>query len=160
MTRRRPISREGYNKLREKLERMKTVEMERLERALGEARGHGDISDSGDFEAARGEIRLLERRIGELEQWLAQAQVIDPCQRSLDSAAFGARVTVKNINTREVEVFRLVGEGETTLHEDAASVASPLGQALLGRRAGDRLEVKVPAGLIRYEVLEISYDEG
>ena len=159
MAKRMPISRHGYDKLREKLKHMRTVEMKRLERALGVAREHGDISDSGDYETARSEIWLLEKRIAELEKRLAQAEIVESCESCIDKVAFGAKVLLKNLKTREVETFRLVGEGETALYEDAASVGSPLGQSLIGLKVGDQFEVMVPAGLLKYEVLEISSNE-
>ena len=158
MAQRKPISRQGYEKLEKKLKHMKTVAMPRLERALGEARDHGDISDSGEFSAAKEEIWLLEKQIADLEGRLVYAEVVESHQETTDEVTFGAKVTLENIDSKEVGVFRLVGEGETTLHNEAVSVASPLGQALIGRKIGDQFEVKVPAGLLRYEVREISYE--
>jgi len=159
MAKRRPISRHGYEKLREKLKHLRTVEMKRLESALGVAREHGDISDSGDYETARSEIWLLEKRIAEIEERLALAEIIESCESSIDKVAFGAKVVLKDLQTSEIETVQLVGEGETTLYEDAASVGSPLGQSLIGRKVGDQFEVMVPAGLLKYEVLEISSNE-
>lgn len=156
MVGRKQMSREGYEELRRKLEHMKTVELPRLERALGAARQYGDVSDSAEFDAARSEIWILERRIAELEDDLVNAEVIEMPKGIPDRVVFGARVILKDLETEEVKTFRLVGEGETAFFEDGVSVGSPLGRAIIGRKVGERFEVKVPAGLMKYEVLEIS----
>jgi len=159
MAKRIPISRHGFEKLREKLKHLRDVEMKRAERALGVAREHGDISDSGDYESARSEIWLLEKRIAEIEERLSLAEIVESCESCTDTVAFGAKVVLKDLETSEIETVSLVGEGETALYKDAASVGSPLGQSLIGRKVGDQFEVMVPAGLLRYEVLEISSDD-
>lgn len=152
-----PMTREGYEQIRRKLDHLKNVELPRLQRALGEARELGDLSENSEFDAARSEMWNVDQQIAELEQKLALADVIDPSALKLDAIAIGAFVRAEDLETRRKEEFLLVGEGEVRNGVDTVSVVSPLGQAFLGKKVGDVAEVQAPRGRLRYRVLEFRY---
>jgi transcription elongation factor GreA len=152
-----PMTREGYEQIRRKLDHLKNVELPRLQRALGEARELGDLSENSEFDAARSEMWNVDQQIAELEQKLALADVIDPSALKLDAIAIGAFVRAEDLETRRQEEFLLVGEGEVRNDVDTVSVVSPLGRAFLGKKVGDVAEVQAPRGRLRYRILEFRY---
>jgi len=150
-----PITREGYDSLKSELERLKSVERPKNIRAIEEARGHGDLSENAEFEAAKERQGFIEGRVSELEYKLANADIIDPGALPKDRAVFGSRVVVENIETGESLEYLLVGPEESDIGRGRISVASPLGKSLIGRRTGDEITVQVPGGKRSYELVEI-----
>lgn len=148
---------EGYEQVRKKLEHLKGVELPRIQKALGEAREMGDLSENAEFDAARQEMWNCEAMIAELENKVAFADVIDPSKMKLDTIAIGAVLKVEDADTKAKDEFMLVGEGEKRADVDTVSTTSPLGQAFLGKKAGDVVEVQAPRGKMRYRVLEFKY---
>jgi transcription elongation factor GreA len=155
---RRPITKEGYNALMKELKFLKEKERPKIIKEIGEARGHGDISENAEYEAAKDKQGILEARIKDLEYRLSMAEIIDPSTLSHDRIAFGARVRLLNVETDEEETYQLVGPDESDVAQKKISVHSPLGHALLGKEVDDSVMVKAPKGVIEYEVLEISFD--
>jgi transcription elongation factor GreA len=150
-----PITREGYDSLKSELERLKSVERPKNIRAIEEARGHGDLSENAEFEAAKERQGFIEGRVSELEYKLANADIIDPGALPKDRAVFGSRVVVENTETGESLEYLLVGPEESDIGRGRISVASPLGKSLIGRRTGDEITVQVPGGKRSYELVEI-----
>ncbi|MGD8366326.1 MAG: transcription elongation factor GreA [Desulfobacterales bacterium] len=150
-----PITREGYETLKRELERLKTVERPQNIRAIEEARGHGDLSENAEFEAAKERQGFIEGRVSELEYKLANAEIIDASALPKDRAVFGSRVLVENIDTGESLEYQLVGPDESDIGRGRISVASPLGKSLIGKRTGDEITVQVPGGRRSYELVEI-----
>jgi transcription elongation factor GreA len=155
---RRPITKEGYNTLMKELKFFKEKERPKIIKEIGEARGHGDISENAEYEAAKDKQGILEARIKDLEYRLSMAEIIDPSTLSHDRIAFGAKVRLLNVETDEEETYQLVGPDESDVAQKKISVYSPLGHALLGKQVDDSVMVKAPKGVIEYEVLEISFD--
>jgi transcription elongation factor GreA len=155
---RRPITKEGYNGLMKELKFLKEKERPKIIKEIGEARGHGDISENAEYEAAKDKQGILEARIQDLEYRLSMAEIIDPSTLSHDRIAFGATVRLLNVETDEEETYQLVGPDESDVAQKKISVHSPLGQALLGKQVDDSVMVKAPKGVIEYEVLEIFFD--
>jgi transcription elongation factor GreA len=152
-----PMTPEGYEQARKRLDHLKNSELPRVQKALGEAREQGDLAENAEFDAARQELWNLDQQIAELEQKLLLAEVVDPARVQLDTIAIGARVKVEDVDARRKDEFLLVGEGETRADVDTVSVGSPLGQALLGKKPGEIAEFQAPRGRIRYKVLEFRY---
>jgi transcription elongation factor GreA len=150
-----PITREGYDSLKSELDRLKSVERPKNIRAIEEARGHGDLSENAEFEAAKERQGFIEGRVSELEYKLANADIIDPGALPKDRAVFGSRVVVENTETGESLEYLLVGPEESDIGRGRISVASPLGKSLIGRRTGDEITVQVPGGKRSYELVEI-----
>ena len=155
---RRPITMEGYNALMKELKFFKEKERPKIIKEIGEARGHGDISENAEYEAAKDKQGILEARIKDLEYRLSMAEIIDPSTLSHDRIAFGATVRLLNVETDEEETYQLVGPDESDVAQKKISVYSPLGHALLGKQLDDSVMVEAPKGVIEYEVLEISFD--
>lgn len=150
-----PMTRQGYETLRDELRRCKSVLRPQNIKAIEEARAHGDLSENAEFSAAKERQGFIEGRINELEYKIAHANVIDPTKLSKDSAFFGCTVILENIDTGEEVEYQLVGPDESDVKQGRISVTSPIGKALLGKKLGDEIVVQVPAGQRHYEVIDI-----
>jgi transcription elongation factor GreA len=150
------LTRSGYEKLMGKLDFLKREKRKQLSKAIGEARGHGDISENAEYDAAKEAQGLNEKRIAELEGKLAHARIIDDEDISKDEVLIGATVTLKDLGSQETLEYTLVSEAEADYTEGKISVTSPVGAALLNHKEKDVVEIKVPAGVLRYEILKIS----
>ena len=148
---------EGYEQARKRLDYLKNVEMPRVQKALGDAREMGDLSENAEFDAAREEMWKLDTMISELETKVSLAEIFDPKKMNLDTVAIGATVKVEDIDRRGKDEFMLVGEGEIREGVDTVSVTSPLGSALIGKKVGETTEVQAPRGLVRYKITSIKY---
>lgn len=156
--RRVPITPEGYQKLQEELEYLLKVERPKNIREIAEARAHGDLSENAEYHAAKERQSFIEGRIQELKTKLALADVIDPAKVSQDRIAFGARVKVLDLQSEEEKVFKLVGPDEADVRIGNISISSPVGKALLNKSVGDVVQIKAPARLLEYEILEINFE--
>jgi transcription elongation factor GreA len=156
--RRVPITPEGYQKLQEELEYLLKVERPKNIREIAEARAHGDLSENAEYHAAKERQSFIEGRIQELKTKLALADIIDPAKVSQDRIAFGARVKVLDLQSEEEKVFKLVGPDEADVRIGNISISSPVGKALLNKSVGDVVQIKAPARLLEYEILEINFE--
>jgi transcription elongation factor GreA len=150
-----PITKQGYDKLKKELENLKSVERPLNIKAIEEARAHGDLSENAEFDAAKERQAFLEGRISDLEYKLTNADIIDPDKLSKDTAVFGCTVLLENIDTGDEVSYQLVGPDESNINEGRISVASPLGQAMLGKSIGDEITINAPGGKRNYELIEI-----
>ncbi|MBF0338398.1 MAG: transcription elongation factor GreA [Nitrospirae bacterium] len=153
-----PMTPGGYKQLKEELDRLLKTERPQNIKDIATARAHGDLSENAEYHAARERQSFLEGRIQELQDKLARAQVIDPAKLKQNTVAFGATVSVFDVDTEEEKQFTLVGADEADAKNGKISVTSPVGRALLGKQVGDELRIKVPAKTITYEVLSISFE--
>lgn len=156
---RRPITKEGYKKLQEELERLKKVERPMNIKDIAEARAHGDLSENAEYAAAKERQSFIEGRIKELEHKLATSEVIDTTKLSSDKVLFGATVSLLDLQRGEVKRYRIVGEDEVDLKDGKISLNSPVGRALIGNKVGDIVTIKAPAGEREYEIQSISFGE-
>jgi transcription elongation factor GreA len=147
---------EGLQKLKDELHQMRTVERPRISQQIAEARDKGDLSENAEYDAAKEAQGLLEARIAKLEEVLSSARIIDESQVDTSKVFILSKVKIKNLNNNAVVQYTLVAENEADLALKKISVDSPIGKGLLGKAVGDVAEVKVPAGLVKFEVLEIS----
>lgn len=150
------LTRAGYEKLCNELDFLKNQKRRQLSKAVGEARAHGDISENAEYDAAKEAQGLNEQRIAELEFKLANARILDNENMTNDEVLIGARVTLKDLDSQETLEYTFVSEVEADYAEGKISVNSPIGAALLNHRKKDIVEIKVPAGVLRYEIIEIS----
>ena len=152
-----PITKEGKARLSEELERLRSEERPAIVTAIAEARAHGDLSENAEYHSAKDKQGLMEARIKELESVLGAAEVIDPAAAGADGRCiFGAFITVEDENEKKTR-YRIVGEYEADLSQGLLSSASPLGRALLGKKNGDSVEVRTPAGAREYLVVKVDY---
>jgi transcription elongation factor GreA len=153
-----PMTAEGYDRLREELKRLKTVDRPAIIRAIAEARTHGDLSENAEYHAARERQSFIEGRVIELEDKIARAEVIDISKLSGSVIKFGARVTLADEETDEEQTFRIVGEDEADVRQGRLSVTSPLARAMIGKRIGDSVEVSTPRGARSYEIVGVAFE--
>ena len=152
-----PLTPEGYKKLNDELTHLKKVARPENIQAISEARAHGDLSENAEYHAAKERQGFIGGRIQELESKISQAQVIDPAKISQDNIAFGAKVTLLDLDSDEEVTYMLVGPDEADLKEGKISTVSPVGKALLGKIVGDEVRIVVPARTKEYEIMEIFY---
>lgn len=152
-----PLTPEGHKKLQEELKKLLKVERPGNIQAIAEARAHGDLSENAEYHAAKERQSFIEGRIRELQYKIARAEVIDPSKIKYDRAAFGAKVSVLDLETDDEQVFMLVGTDEADAAKGKISITSPVGKALIGKEVGDVAVIKAPARTIEYEITEIKF---
>src|SRR5216117_2580686 len=147
-----PLTTTGAELLRKELHRLKTVERPNAITAIAEARTHGDLSENAEYDAAKERQSFIEGRIKEIEAKLANAQVIDPKVVDADGrCVFGATVELEELKGGEAVTYQIVGEDEADIKKGKVSVGSPIARALIGKVAGDEVEVQTPGGVRKYE---------
>ncbi len=156
----RPIhlSKEGILKLEHELKELKTVQRPKLIAEIKRARELGDLAENAEYHAAKETQTHLEAKIAELEDKLSRARPIDTEDIPSDKAYIFARVLVKDLDDGEEIEYTLAPPEEADVDSDIISIESPIGKALLGKSVGDRLDIKVPVGIIKYEIIKISRD--
>jgi transcription elongation factor GreA len=150
------MTREGCEKLREKLNYLVNVRRKEIAKQLEHARGFGDLSENAEYETAKQEQALNEAKINELVAQLSSASIIDDLDIAHDKVYIGATVRLYDMNLKEELKYMLVSEAEADFLENKISVTSPVGKALLGKMETDVVEIQVPAGRLLYKVLQIS----
>lgn len=150
------LSRKGYDKMINDLEILKTVRRREISKAIGLAREHGDISENADYDAAKDEQGMNEKRISELEDKLSRARILDDENIPHDEVLIGATVKLQDLVTDEEIAYTLVSEEEADFDANKISVTSPIGQGLLGHKENDSISITVPAGVLKYKVLKIT----
>ena len=153
-----PMTKRGAELLREELHRLKTVERPATSQAIAEARGHGDLSENAEYEAARERQGMIEARIRDIEHKLANAQIIDPKLLQAEGrCVFGATVEVEGPGGEQA-TWQIVGEDEADIKEGRISVSSPIARALIGKEPGETVDVQTPGGKKRYEIIDVRYE--
>lgn len=150
------LTQETYDKLRAELDDLKTVKRAEMARVLEQARAHGDFRENAEFDSAKQQQALLENRIAQLEQKLCRARIFEPTQNNDGKAYLGCRVKLKDLKRGDEFEYSLVTADEADIGASKISIASPVGKALLGLQVGDVAEIQVPAGTLRYEVLNVA----
>ena len=149
------VSRATRDKLQDELNRLKGVRRPQVARALEEARAHGDLKENAEYDAAKQEQALLEARIRELEDKLARARILEDENITGEHVSIGCRVLVKDLKTRQEETYQLVGEEEADFSSNKISIRTPIARGLIGKKIGDAVDIQVPAGVLKYEILKI-----
>jgi transcription elongation factor GreA len=154
---RTPITQQGANQLREELRRLKSEDRPTVIRAIADARGHGDLSENAEFNAAREQQGFIEGRIKQIEWRLGHAHVIDPASLPrTGKVTFGSTVELEDEAGNNVS-YQIVGDDEADLRKGMISINSPIAIALIGKQAGDPVEVVAPGGKKTYEIVEVRY---
>ena len=153
-----PLTVAGAEKLRAELTRLKAVDRPAVIQAIAEARAQGDLSENAEYDAAKEKQGFIEGRIADLESKLSNAQLIDP--KTLDAEGrivFGATVELEDLESSETVTYQIVGDDEADIKLGQISVSSPIARALIGKYAGDTVDVQAPGGVRQYEVLDVLY---
>ena len=146
---------EGLQKLKEELQFLESTERPRVIRAIAEAREKGDLSENAEYDAAKEEQSNLESKISQLKAQMAEAQIIDETRINTNEVQILTKVKIKNVKNGATKTYHLVTEGEADIAAGKLSVTTPIAKGLLGKKVGDVVEVKVPAGIMTFEILEI-----
>lgn len=153
-----PITKRGAELLKEELHRLKTKDRPAVITAIADARAQGDLSENAEYDAAKERQSFIEGRIAELEGKLSAAQIIDPSVLDAEGRiVFASTVDLEDLGSGQKVTYQIVGEDEADLKELKVSVTSPIARALIGKYAGDVVEVNAPSGIREYEVLEVRY---
>ncbi len=155
MTQKIPMTKEGYEKLKQELDRIIKVERPKNIKDIEEARAHGDLSENAEYHAAKERQGHLDAKKRELENKLAHAQIIDVSKLSNEKVVFGATVTLADTESGDIKKYTLVGQEEADLKKGKISIQSPVGKALIGHKVGDVVTIKTPAKTVEYEIQEI-----
>ena len=155
---RNPMTLRGAEALRNELKRLKTEDRPRVIKAIAEARSHGDLSENAEYHAAREQQGFIEGRIGEIEAKLSTAEIIDPtAMASSGKVIFGATVDLEDQDDGKSISYQIVGEDEADIKAGRISITSPIARALVGKSAGDVVDVAAPGGTRSYEVVKVRY---
>jgi transcription elongation factor GreA len=150
------VTEEGLKKLREELVQLESIERPRISRQIAEARDKGDLSENAEYDAAKEAQGLLEMKIAKLKDTIALSRVIDESKLNTSKVQLLNKVKVKNLANNAVTTYMIVSESEANLKERKISVSTPIAKGLIGKKKGDKVEIKVPSGLISFEIMEIS----
>lgn len=150
------LTKEGYNKLKEELEQLRAIERPAAAAAIAEARDKGDLSENAEYDAAKEAQAMLELRIAKLETTIGSARILDESQIDTNKVQILNKVTLFNHTTKKEVVYTIVSENEADLKAGKLSIGTPIAKALIGHKKGDIVEVTVPAGEIKFEIINIS----
>jgi transcription elongation factor GreA len=150
------MTEEGLAKLKKELEHLMSVERPAISQQIAEARDKGDLSENAEYEAAKEAQGLLEMRIAKLEDMVASARIIDESKINTSQVQILNKVKIKNTKNNQQVEYMLVSESESDIKNGKISVATPIAKGLLGKKVGDVVNIKVPSGLMSFEILEIS----
>ena len=153
-----PMTKAGYDKIRAQIDEMENEEMPKILKRLADARAEGDLKENAEYHGARESQGMLQAKIDQLKYKLSKAAIIDPSKVDRSQVAFGAKVTVLDVDMEEEEVYTLVGEGEEDYNENKIKTTGPVGQALLGAKVDEVVEIPAPKGSYEFKVLKIEYD--
>jgi transcription elongation factor GreA len=150
-----PMTRAGYEKLMAELKQMEDVDMPKIAERVAEARSAGDLKENAEYHGARESQGMLQAKINMLRDKLSRARLVDPSTLPKDEVVFGCTVVVKDLDFGDKEEFTLVGAGEEDYDAGKILITSPLAQGLVGKKIGDKAEIPVPAGTMKFEIIEI-----
>ncbi|MEZ6098067.1 MAG: transcription elongation factor GreA [Pirellulaceae bacterium] len=154
-----PMTRTGYNKIKAEMEHLEQIEMPKIAARVAAAREEGDLSENAEYHGARETQGMMQAKINMLKDKLVRATIIDTSRLNKSEVAFSATVKVKDLDYDDEEEFTLVGAGEDDPDQGRILVTSPIGSGLLGAKVGQVVEIAVPKGTVKFEVLEIRYDD-
>jgi transcription elongation factor GreA len=151
-----PLTREGYDKMVKEIEYLKTTKRREIADDIARARAFGDLKENAEYDAAKNNQALNEKRISDLQDRLANSQIIDESKIAKDQILIGAKVLLKDLDTDEEVTYVMVTQDEVNYDEGKISVTSPIAKGLLGKKVGETAQIKIPAGTLHYKVLKIS----
>ena len=150
------ISEEGYNKLVAQLKHLEAVERPKVIEAIREARDKGDLSENAEYDAAKEQQGMLEAKINQLKQLIADSKILDTSKLNANSVQILTKVTVKNKANNQQMTYAIVSDTEANLREGKISVNTPIAKGLLGKKVGDVVDIKVPRGIMTFEIMDIT----
>ena len=150
------MTEEGYNKLLAEIHYLETVKRPEISAQIAEARDKGDLSENAEYDAAKEAQGIMEAKLAHLKGQIANARLIDESQVSTDNVQIMNKVKIKNTKTNAVMTYTLVSDSEANLKEGKISVNTPIAQGLMGKKVGDKVDIRVPSGVMNFEIMDIS----
>ena len=150
------MTEEGYNKILAEINYMESLKRPEISAQIAEARDKGDLSENAEYDAAKEAQGILESKIAQLKGLIANARLIDETQIKTDVVQILNKVKIKNLANGAVMTYTLVSDSEANLKENKIAISTPIAQGLMGRKVGDVAEIKVPSGILKFEIMEIS----
>ena len=150
------MTEEGYNKILAEINYMESVKRPEISAQIAEARDKGDLSENAEYDAAKEAQGILESKIAQLKGLIANARLIDETQIKTDVVQILNKVKIKNLANGAVMTYTLVSDSEANLKENKIAISTPIAQGLMGKKVGDVAEIKVPSGILNFEIMEIS----
>ncbi len=150
------VTEEGFQRLRDELTHLETVERPRISRQIAEARDKGDLSENAEYDAAKEEQGLLEMKIAKLKETIAGSRIIDESRLDTSKVQILNKVKLKNLKNNQVMTYQLVSESEADLKVGRIAITTPIAKGLLGKKVGEKVEIKVPSGIMTFEILDIT----
>lgn len=151
------MTKEGYKKKMEEIAFLENVKRPEISRAIAEARDKGDLSENAEYDAAKEAQGMLEMKIAQLKDLVANARILDDSKLNTDEVQILNRVKIKNVANGQTMEYTIVADSEANLKEKKIGSSTPIAQGLLGHRLGEIVEIKVPAGLMKFEIVEINF---
>ena len=151
------MTKEGYNKKMEEIAYLESVKRHEISAAIAEARDKGDLSENSEYDAAKEAQGMLEMKIAQLKDLLANARIIDEKNLNCDTVQILNRVIIKNVANGMTMEYTIVADSEANLKEKKIASSTPIAQGLLGHKVGDIVEIKVPSGIMKFEITDITY---
>lgn len=150
------LTEEGLKKLTDELHHLKTVERPSISQQIAEARDKGDLSENAEYDAAKEAQGLLELKISKMEEIMSHARIVDETKLDMSKVLILSKVTIKNLANNAKMSYTLVAENEADLKSGKISITSPIAKGLLGKKVGDQVEIQVPSGKVKFEIVEIA----
>lgn len=151
------MTKEGYKKKMEEIAYLETVKRPEISRAIAEARDKGDLSENAEYDAAKEAQGMLEMKISQLKDLVANARILDESKLNCDEVQILNKVKIKNVTNGMMMEYTIVADSEANLREKKIASSTPIAQGLLGHKVGEIVEIKAPAGLMKFEIVEISF---
>ncbi|MFO8020931.1 MAG: transcription elongation factor GreA [Perlabentimonas sp.] len=150
------LTKEGLEKLKKELDQLRIVERPAISQMIAEARDKGDLSENAEYDAAKEAQGMLEMKIAKLEEAVANARILDESRIDTDKVQILNKVKIKNTTNNALMEYTIVAESEANIKEGRLSVGTPIAKALLGKKVGEKVDVKIPSGIVTFEVMDIS----
>ncbi len=150
------VTEEGFKRLNDELNQLEGVERPRISRQIAEARDKGDLSENAEYDAAKEEQGLLEMKIAKLKETIASSRIIDESKLDTSKVQILNKVKLKNLKTNQIMTYQLVSESEADLKAGRIAITTPIAKGLLGKKVGEKAEIKVPSGIMTFEIIEIT----
>ena len=151
------MTKDGYKKKMEEIAYLENVKRPEISRAIAEARDKGDLSENAEYDAAKEAQGMLEMKIAQLKDLVANARILDETKLNTDEVQILNKVKIKNLAAGAVMEYTIVADSEANLKEKKIAASTPIAQGLIGHKVGDVVEIKAPAGLMKFEIIEISF---
>lgn len=150
------MTEEGYKKILQELNNLENIERPAISKQIAEARDKGDLSENAEYDAAKEAQGMLEMKIAQMKDIIANSRIIDESKLSIDTVQLLNKVTIKNIKTSQTMTYTIVSESEANLKEQKLAISTPIAKGLLGKKVGDVIEINVPSGKMSFEIINIS----